>query len=77
MTLGIGAYSTNQRARRGGHVPLCASNGTVNLSGYRFSAWVYFTVTSGSIPMNAANLTQGIFQSGTRPRAAPWAALSP
>jgi len=40
-------------------VPLCASTGTINLAGYSLSAWVYFTVTAGSIPMNAANLTQG------------------
>ena len=61
LTLGISAYSTNEARGAEVQVPLCASTGTVNLAGYSFSAWVYYTVTSGSIPMNAANLTQGMF----------------
>ena len=61
LTLGISAYSTNEARGAEVLVPLCASTGTVNLAGYTFSAWVYYTVTSGSIPMNAANLTQGMF----------------
>ena len=39
-------------------VPLCSASGTVNLAGYTFTAWVNFTVTSGTVPMNAANLVQ-------------------
>jgi hypothetical protein len=60
VTMGIGAYSTNGSTGVSVTVPLCASSGTVNLAGYTFSAWVYFTVTEGSIPMNAANLLQGM-----------------
>jgi hypothetical protein len=58
--MGVGAYSSDG-AQSGVSVavPLCPSNGTINLAGYTFSAWVYFTVTNGSIPAYAANLVQG------------------
>jgi len=60
VTFSVGAYS-NDNSTRGLTlaVPLCAGNGTINLSGYRFSAWANFAVTAGTIPMNAANLLQG------------------
>jgi hypothetical protein len=65
VTIGIGAYSPNSSRAVSVAVPLCASSGTANLSGYTFSAWVYFTVTQGSIPMNAANLIQASVRSTT------------
>ena len=58
VTFGVAAYSLNDARGAAVQVPLCASTGTINLAGYSMSAWVYFTVTAGSIPMNAANLTQ-------------------
>jgi hypothetical protein len=63
VTMAISAYSTNLARGISVAVPFCASSGTVNLVGYTLSAWVYFSVTAGSIPMNAANLIQGIFYS--------------
>jgi hypothetical protein len=60
VTVSIGAWSTTQASGIAIAVPLCASTGSVNLSGYTFSAWVRFSVTSGSIPANAANLLQGM-----------------
>jgi hypothetical protein len=60
VTFSVGAYSSDNSTRGlTVAVPLCASNGTINLSGYRFSAWANFAVTAGTIPMNAANLLQG------------------
>jgi hypothetical protein len=62
VTMAIAAYSADPSTRGiSVGVPFCASSGTVNLVGYTLSAWVYFNVTAGSIPMNAANLVQGIF----------------
>jgi hypothetical protein len=61
VTMAIAAYSTNDSRGVSVGVPLCASSGTVNLAGYTFSGWVYFTLTSGVLPMNAANLIQGFF----------------
>jgi hypothetical protein len=60
ITMDVGRYSSNH-AESGASVavPLCSSSGTVNLAGYKYSAWVYFTVTAGSVPANAANLVQG------------------
>jgi len=60
VTMAIAAYSTNDSRGVVVVVPLCASSGIVNLVGYSVSAWVYVVVTSGSIPMNAANLIQQI-----------------
>ena len=65
VTIGIAAYSPNDSRGVSVAVPLCASSGTANLSGYTFSAWVYFTVTQGSMPMNAANLIQASVRSTT------------
>jgi len=56
VTMAIAAWSTNDARGISLVVPLCASNGTANLSGYTFTGWAYFTVNQGSIPMNAANL---------------------
>jgi hypothetical protein len=61
VSMSIGAYSTTGARGVSVAVPLCASTGTINLAGYTFSAWVYFTVSAGTIPMNAANLIQGMF----------------
>jgi hypothetical protein len=58
VTIAIAAWSTNDARFTSIAVPICPSSGTANLSGYTFSAWVYFTLTQGSIPMNAANLIQ-------------------
>jgi hypothetical protein len=63
-TIGVGAYSSGQPASGASvAVPLCVSTGTLNLAGYTFSAWVYFTVDSGfgSIPQYAANMVQAFF----------------
>ncbi len=65
VTMAIAAYSTNDARGISVAVPLCASSGTANLAGYTFSAWVYFVVTAGSMPMNAANLIQGVFYTPT------------
>jgi hypothetical protein len=62
VTMGIGAYSSDgTKTGIAVAVPLCASTGTVNLAGYTFSAWVYLSVTAGTVPANAANLLQGLF----------------
>jgi hypothetical protein len=61
VTLAVAAFSSNDARGAAVQVPLCAGNGTINLAGYRFSAWAYYTVSSGSIPQNAANLMQGMF----------------
>jgi hypothetical protein len=58
VSLSIGSFSADQSAGARVIVPLCGSTGTVNLAGYTFTAWVSFTLTSGSFPMNAANLIQ-------------------
>ena len=67
VTMGIGAYSSKASPGISVAVPLCASSGTVNLAGYTFSAWVYFTVAAGTVPMNAANLLQGMTASADTP----------
>ncbi len=64
VSIAIAAYSSNDARGYSIIVPLCASGGA-NLAGYTFSAWVYFTVTAGTMPMNAANLIQAeLFPSG-------------
>jgi hypothetical protein len=67
VTAAIAAYSASDSRGISVAVPLCASSGTVNLAGYTLSAWVYFTVTAGAIPMNAANLIQGFFAAKDSP----------
>jgi len=61
LTLATGAWSTNDAAGASITIPLCpGSGGTVNTSGYSFTAWVSFSpLTNGEFPMNAANLIQG------------------
>lgn len=59
VSIGIAAFSLNDSRGASVTVPLCASTGTLNLAGYTMSAWVLFTVSQGSVPMNAANLVQG------------------
>ncbi len=59
VSIGIAAFSLNDSRGASVTVPLCASTDTVNLAGYTMSAWVLFTVSQGSVPMNAANLVQG------------------
>jgi len=60
VTMDIGSQSSTGAGSVSVVVPVCASTGTVNFAGYTFSAWVYFTVSSGSVPEHAANLVQGI-----------------
>lgn len=56
VSMGLGAYSVvGQQSGASVEVPICA-NGTVNLSGWVFSAWVYFTLTNGAITQYRANL---------------------
>jgi hypothetical protein len=59
VSLGIAAFSSNDSRGAAVTVPLCKSTGTVNLAGYTLSAWLFFTVNQGSLPMNAANLVLG------------------
>jgi hypothetical protein len=58
VTIAFGSLSTNGAGTAGVIVPLCASNGTLNLAGYTFSAWVLFSTIAGAVPGNAANLLQ-------------------
>jgi hypothetical protein len=58
VPIAIGAWSSNDARYTALLLPICPSTGTANVSGYTFSAWVYFTLVNGAMPMNAANLVQ-------------------
>ena len=60
VTVSLGSASTDDARGISIVSPLCSSTGTVNLSGYTFSAWVNFNVTWSAIPEHAANLLQGM-----------------
>lgn len=62
VSISIAAFSTNDSRMASVTVPLCASTGTVNLAGYTMSFWLFLTVSQGTLPMNAANLSQGFFR---------------
>ena len=61
VSIAIAKYSGDDSRGFTVAVPLC-SPGTVSLAGYTVSFWVYFTVSQGTMPMNAANLINGQFE---------------
>jgi hypothetical protein len=62
VSIGIAAFSTNDSRGASVTVPLCVSNGTINLAGYTMSAWMLLSISQGTLPMNAANLSQGFLR---------------
>ena len=58
VSMGLGSWSVGGPFNGASvEVPLC-KYGTVNLSGWIFSAWVYFTLTQGAVTQYAANHVQ-------------------